>query len=647
MSGRKTRILFLKTHIIQLQTVQTNDIMATIPAWQTARKKRCFDQFISLKCVKNQNENLDSNAADFDVSKLDQVKMKAHILDCVAALGVVQQEFVSQKLPLVLNEGQQPLSAQAQLISNTVFTNVAMSVLLTTLTSEGEDEPEHSESVMELLRAFPDESKLTDGRGWLPLHWAAISDSLEVADMKVLYASDPLALQRYHQEGTDKQDMGFTSAHLLCMQKMTNRNMSLIQHFSICNSRAFTMSTSYPGRGDPLLYGFTALHVACFYRRPTEELLKHLLQLDSSQTKKKCSENGLTPLDYLCKFSSSNDRLVACLLEVDSSVEVVGNGIKWCLQSADHAYLLEKVKMLLKANPEAAKYHDSNGLNLLHMAARRGTMAFRVRINVIQQILALHKEAVREVDSLGWLPVHTAARYSTVEVMEFLLDLYPESASVITTDGSDNLLHLAVNDKESTTCVMEAKVRFLCSRYPAMMLQRDCSGGTPLHFAINLKSIPAVRILCEAGGQEQVKTTVAHPTDDNNGYNGWLPLHYLIDRQADSLRDSLFSDEAGCFRMLLRMYPEAAGIEGGVGVAYKKTPYQLAVDKNLPPYYLRLLLRGAPDLNPAELHRLNYAERRMAMFLAFGARASATEPPLLARLRFAKMDLVKHVISFL
>ena len=148
-----------------------------------ARKKRCFEQFIRLKCVKNQNENLDVIAVDFDVSKLDQVKMKAHILDCVAALGVVQQEFVSQKLPLVLSEGEQPLSAQAQLVSNNVFTNVAMSLMLTTLTSEGAEKTEHSQSVTELLQAFPDDSKLTDGRGWLPLHWAATSDGMTLADM--------------------------------------------------------------------------------------------------------------------------------------------------------------------------------------------------------------------------------------------------------------------------------------------------------------------------------------------------------------------------------------------------------------------------------------------------------------------------------
>ena len=96
---------------------------------------------------------------------------------------------------------------------------------------------------------------------------------------------------------------------------------------------------------------------------------------------------------------------------------------------------------------------------------------------------------------------------------------------------------------------------------------------------------------------------------------------------------------------MLHSYPEAAGIEGGV--VFKETPYQLAIDYDLPPYYLRLLLRAAPDLNPAELHRLNYAERRMALFLAFRARTSNIDPPFLARLRFEKMDLLKHVVSFL
>ena len=273
-------------------------------------------------------------------------------------------------------------------------------------------------------------------------------------------------------------------------------------------------------------------------------------------------------------------------------------------------------------------------------------MTFQLRIDLMQRIVAIHKDAVQEVDSNGWLPVHDAVRYCTVEVMEFLLGLYPESASMVTTDGAHNLLRLAVADNENTTSVMEAKVKFLCSRYPAMMLQRDGEGYIPMHIAIWRKKIPAVQILCEMGGQEQVKTPIIHPTNANFCYNDWLPLHFLINWNNDSLRDSFLSEFADCFRMFLCWYPEAAGVEGGIG-ADKKTPYQLAVDKDLPPYYLRLLLRAAPNLNPAELHRLNYVERRMAMFLAFKAVPSQPEPLLIARLRFAKKDLVKHVISFL
>jgi len=57
-----------------------------------------------------------------------------------------------------------------------------------------------------------------------------------------------------------------------------------------------------------------------------------------------------------------------------------------------------------------------------------------------------------------------------------------------------------------------------------------------------------------------------------------------------------------------------------------------------------MLLRAAPDHNPTELHRLNFAERRMAMFLAFYAISKDVKPLLLARLRYENKDLVKHIV---
>ena len=145
-------------------------------AWQTARRKRCFQQFIKLKCVKSGHEEmLDADADDFDITLLDVSKMKAHILDCAAALSLVEQERIRQDKPLILQEGEQPLTTETQAALNRIFTTVATCVL------DQSVEPSDNFGVEQLMRAFPDDSKLTDGRGWLPLHWALVIDGVTEA----------------------------------------------------------------------------------------------------------------------------------------------------------------------------------------------------------------------------------------------------------------------------------------------------------------------------------------------------------------------------------------------------------------------------------------------------------------------------------
>ena len=177
-----------------------------------------------------------------------------------------------------------------------------------------------------------------------------------------------------------------------------------------------------------------------------------------------------------------------------------------------------------------------------------------------------------------------------------------------------------------------------------------------------------MRFLFEIGGQDLVRITVtipaAVPNDENDPpeeddnppeveYDGWLPLHFhpicnpYKNYERFSAQDKYSRSECTeLLRLMLRWYPEAAGIIAGNGTS-QKSPYQLAVDNKFPPYYLRMLLRAAPDHNPTELHRLNFAERRMAMFLAFRAISKDVKPLFLARLRFENKDLVKHIVSFL
>lgn len=75
------------------------------------------------------------------------------------------------------------------------------------------------------------------------------------------------------------------------------------------------------------------------------------------------------------------------------------------------------------------------------------------------------------------------------------------------------------------------------------------------------------------------------------------------------------SEKADYLRLLLKRYTEAAGIKDGGG----KTPYDLAFENGCSSYIQRLLLRADPIINPTELNRLNYVQRKMVMFLAFRA----------------------------
>ena len=347
----------------------------------------------------------------------------------------------------------------------------------------------------------------------------------------------------------------------------------------------------------------------------------------------------------MCRYSAGHvdERTMRCLLAADSSVEVVYDAIRGCLESEVLTNRVEAVTLLLEANPQAAQDVDEGSTLALKACDNSDNMSAQECIDVLKLLLAANRDAFKVLCGFGGcLPVHRLARWGPFEALEYLLDACPEvPATTLPTESKENLLHFAAKTDRDDQA---AKARLLCSRYPAMMLQRDDEGRTPLHVAIPNLAADAVLALCQAGGREVASAPVVHPTDPEYDFNGWLPLHSIVHYGWRLKEASMLSPLADTFRLLLRMYPEAAGIEAGEG-EQKQTPYQLAVDRGLPTYYRRLLLRAAPDLDPEELRNLNWEDRQQAMFLAF--RALGATPPLLARLRYENKDLVKHVVSFL
>ena len=271
---------------------------------------------------------------------------------------------------------------------------------------------------------------------------------------------------------------------------------------------------------------------------------------------------------------------MTCLLDFDSSDDVVLGGIYSSLNSDDQSTMLEKIDACLMANPEAVRIahsHRHNG-KLLHTISYRGnSFSSSLCIAFMNRIITIHPDAVNEVNDNGELAVHTAARESTLDAMEFLLGVYPESATIVSTStwGSGrNLLHHALSmcSLEQFTDLLE-KVKYLCSRYPTLLDQRDDQGQTPLNYVLlewrkrrkcdyygyaqtmvipelsyaQTMVIPepigalAAMALCAYGGKDLVT---------ESSHNGWLPLHCFV--ASDALRHFNVPVFAEFFRKLLR-----------------------------------------------------------------------------------------------
>jgi hypothetical protein len=228
-----------------------------------------------------------------------------------------------------------------------------------------------------------------------------------------------------------------------------------------------------------------------------------------------------------------------------------------------------------------------------------------------------------------------------LDVVKFLLKAYPESISMLGM-GAKSLLHLAVSDDTNDIAEVKAKVQYLCDQCPALIHLKDTKGSTALHIIFTKEgtvNFETVEILCKVDAT--VVKDKRGPIDSILRSSGQLPLHTLILYRSEKILE--ISEEGDCFRLLLRLYPAAAGIKDDLS----RRPYDVAVFKNLSTYFIRLLLSADLTIDPVRRHSLNFAARRQGMFLAFRALSSNVEPTIWAKMRLKGRDLLEHVISYL
>jgi ankyrin repeat protein len=588
------------------------------------RIKTSFQLFDRLKCcLADLNVGFDNDTA---LALMEVDKMRCLILNCIAGLNIVENEKSKQNGSEI---------NQNELMKRKVFA-AAVSMMMS-------GEYDNNQDQNAIVSAFPDDSKMSDERSWLSMHYAAtltVEKKISEEDIIILQAANPLGMHLF----SEKDKKGHTPVHLLCMQKRPN--LSLVRKICLCDPQAFVLC-DYTGN--------SALHMVAQYSESLE-MLQSVLQIDHSLTKKRViGPSGLTaPLGFLCGRSdfSSFHKMLLCLIEVDSTVSVIYDGVTQCMrQYKGSSYedispgsrgesTLILLGKLIDANIDVANYDDCS---IFHEACTylRGELG----IAVLSLFHRKNNEGTKSLDDLGYLPIHYAAENSSLGVIKFLLKIYPESLTMVTSDEEEsfrglNLLHQACENK-SNIADAKAIVEYLCKLCPALVHMKSSQGFTPLHLVLGIPgklNVEAVKILCNA--DESVVRDKCTPAVITSSWSQQLPLHLLIAWNPPRME---VSNEGDCFRLFLQLYHASAGVKDG----HLKTPYDLAVSKGLGVYFMRLLLNDDYTIDPVQRRNLNYAARREGLFLAFRALGSFVEPTIWAKLRHEHRDLLKRVISYL
>jgi hypothetical protein len=123
--------------------------------------KAAYELFDELKCCSDGPRRNGDFASDVALALLDVEKLKCHIINCSAALNVV--EVKTRHLKAIA-----PANDQRELVRKKVFEG-ACSIII-----NADYDTNQTVIKKSVLSAFPDKSKMTNGQSWLPLHFAIV-----------------------------------------------------------------------------------------------------------------------------------------------------------------------------------------------------------------------------------------------------------------------------------------------------------------------------------------------------------------------------------------------------------------------------------------------------------------------------------------
>jgi hypothetical protein len=293
---------------------------------------------------------------------------------------------------------------------------------------------------------------------------------------------------------------------------------------------------------------------------------------------------------------------------------------------------------LLRCCPDTVRTRDIFGALPLHYAASSNACW---NAGITEELVTLYKEGATIADREGKLPVHSLFAYDrcSEERLKILLEANPAGVSAKTVN-KQTVMHRAAS---TIGCSNDNIVEILHKLNPKAVQMKDSYGDLPLHLA------------CKVGIFKNIKAIYDCYPAAIRAFNnrGSVPM----DRFFKEVTDECSWDEEthwDTLQLLLRHSPPAVVHKYALQSGPPPPEEEDDVEEGFPAFVRRLLLRADPTAHPNERRALNYAERRMAMFLIFAALSGeSAEESFVSRLRSLAFDygpemyLVKAIVSFL
>ena len=366
------------------------------------------------------------------IGNFDCNSLMLHILDCLGTLQLRVKQDRSGLNPSL----------------KSVFKN-ACNVMLDAMSDEqGIDE---MSALSHLIASFPDSRKRFDGRGWLPLHWAAAVDVTESADLQVVIRDRPVVakLSNEHLVEDAEAQVEASAKGVVGLATKASRR------------------------------GLLPLHFVASLRHPRLDNVAQLVEVFPPAVRQS-DRKGWLPIHWCSRSCSSVDVLQLLLDKWPNSVFEPTHKGQLPFQLALQNRNTEIMGALLSAHPDALDAVDNEGNNCLHDAVLHCNPYGAKKLLEWNQELATQRNFEQ-----GQVPLHRLFQYlpaskrllwHQLEVLKLLVEYNPETVTLVDKDGSLPL-HLAVYYNSSTEVV-----ELLAGTYPSALLIKDGFGKLPMNY---------------------------------------------------------------------------------------------------------------------------------------------------------------------